>query len=431
MSGTDTNWYSALVDNEEEEVGTLHTISDDDSSTNEELKRLLQQEADYAIEQKQLEREIDAIISDYNINSDEDILDFDEMTSTMPDIVSKVKEEFKAPHQGTLVRADVTIFKDHLSNALATINHPSHTGGCAHLLDDQKRYQERLGNDKISLPVCTKRQDLPDDNALATKWKRYEALKKIHDLECHCRDEVVKIIVVWYPGIMKLLETPMSSLPLELTVKEAFVHIMNNISDVLTTQEDYTNTLGVMLARTYSANGTETLGEYLNKIETDARRMEILGYTYPTNLLIAQCQTTIRNCGISKMELRKLDTEWDSIDQGKPEIGRYKRFKEYYIQKMTIMVADNVSGTKQQHQANSALEKQVSDLMSTVSQLQGDNKVLMTNQEEMASIYNGREEQSMVPNEIATSGGSSSSPGPDMMSYIGQLIKDGIASATD
>ena len=95
------------------------------------------------------------------------------------------------------------------------------------------------------------------------------------------------------------------------------------------------------------------------------------------------------------------------------------------------MVADNVSGTKQQHQANSALEKQVSDLMSTVSQLQGDNKVLMTNQEEMASIYNGREEQSMVPNEIATSGGSSTSPGPDMMSYIGQLIKDGIASATD
>ena len=98
MSGTDTNWYSALVDNKEEEVGTLHTISDDDSSTNVELKRLLQQEADYAIEQKQLEREIDAIISDYNINSDEDILDFDEMTSTMPDIVSKVKEEFKAPH---------------------------------------------------------------------------------------------------------------------------------------------------------------------------------------------------------------------------------------------------------------------------------------------------------------------------------------------
>ena len=119
------------------------------------------------------------------------------------------------------------------------------------------------------------------------------------------------------------------------------------------------------------------------------------------------------------MELRKLDTEWDTKDQGEPNKGRYKRFKEFYIQKITIMVADNVSGTKQQHQANSALEKQVSDLMSTVSQLQGYNKVLMTNQEKISSIYNGREDQSMLPNEIATSGSSSNVPGPEMLSYIG------------
>ena len=141
----------------------------------------------------------------------------------MPDIALKVKEEFKSPHQGTLVQIDVTIFKDHLSNAPATINHPSHTGGCAHLLDNKKRYQEQLGDDTKSLSVCTKRQDLPDDNALATKWKQHKALKKIHDLECHCRDKVIKIIVVRYPSIMKQLATPMSSLLLELSVKEAFV----------------------------------------------------------------------------------------------------------------------------------------------------------------------------------------------------------------
>ena len=35
----------------------------------------------------------------------------------------------------------------------------------------------------------------------------------------------------------------------------------------------------------------------------------------------------------------------------------------------------------------------------------------------------------MVPNKIATSGSSSSVPGPEMLSYIRQLIKDGIASA--
>ena len=86
-----------------------------------------------------------------------------------------------------------------------------------------------------------------------------------------------------------------------------------------------------MLARTYSTDGTQTLGWYLNKIEADACHMDILGYTYPTNLLIAQCQTTIWNCGISKMELRKLDINWDIKDQGEPNKGRYKRFKEYYI----------------------------------------------------------------------------------------------------
>ena len=71
----------------------------------------------------------------------------------------------------------MTLFKDHLSTVLATINHPIHTGGCAPLLDDEKRYQERVGDSTKKLPLCTKQQGLPEDSAIATKWKRYEALK--------------------------------------------------------------------------------------------------------------------------------------------------------------------------------------------------------------------------------------------------------------
>ena len=76
--------------------------------------------------------------------------------------------------------------------------------------------------------------------------------------------------------------------------------------------------LGRMIGRTYSVSGTKTAGGYLNKIEADACCMDILGYIYPTNL-ITQCQATNRNYEISKMELRKLDTEWETKDSGEPE----------------------------------------------------------------------------------------------------------------
>ena len=100
MCNTNSNWYSALVD--KEEVGSLHTISDDNSSTTDKQQHLQQQQliqevAADVLEQDKLVQEIDVIIIDYSsnsnsiINSDEDILDFDEMTTTMPDIVSKVK----------------------------------------------------------------------------------------------------------------------------------------------------------------------------------------------------------------------------------------------------------------------------------------------------------------------------------------------------
>ena len=60
-----------------------------------------------AIKQRRSEKEIDKLISNYNGNSnskvEEDILDFDKMTTSMPDLVSKVKEEYKLPHHGTIV----------------------------------------------------------------------------------------------------------------------------------------------------------------------------------------------------------------------------------------------------------------------------------------------------------------------------------------
>ena len=79
------------------------------------------------------------------------------MTTTVPNIVSKVKEEYKTPHHGTLVQADVNIFKDHLSNVLAIVNHPSHTGGCAHLLHNKTIYREQVGDATRKLPLSTKR----------------------------------------------------------------------------------------------------------------------------------------------------------------------------------------------------------------------------------------------------------------------------------
>ena len=101
-----------------------------------------------------------------------------------------------------------------------------------------------------------------------------------------------------------------------------------------------------MIGQTYNARGRETLGGFLNKIEVVACCMEIPGYKYPTNLMIAQCQATIRNCGISKMELQKLDAKWKHEDNSEPDKRRYKRFKEFFIKKMTIMVADNVDGLR-------------------------------------------------------------------------------------
>lgn len=86
-----------------------------------------------------------------------------------------------------------------------------------------------------------------------------------------------------------------------------------------------------MIGQTYNASGRETLGGFLNKIEVVACCMEIPGYKYPTNLMIAQCQATIRNCGISKMELQKLDAKQEAKDNdlaGKRKFLKRKRHSQ-------------------------------------------------------------------------------------------------------
>ena len=57
MSNTNSNRYSALVKDEEEVVGSLHTISDNNSLTTTEQQQqlLLNEEASDAIELRRLE----------------------------------------------------------------------------------------------------------------------------------------------------------------------------------------------------------------------------------------------------------------------------------------------------------------------------------------------------------------------------------------
>lgn len=115
---------------------------------------------------------------------------------------------------------------------------------------------------------------------------------------------------------------------------------MKNVTNVLNIYEDYTTTLATMIGQNYTTSGSDSLGDYLNKIKADVCCMHILEYVYPMNLAIAQIQTSICNCGISNTELQKVDEEWDTDNSGKPEEGQHTQFKEFCISKLIIMVAD-------------------------------------------------------------------------------------------
>ena len=71
-----------------------------------------------------------------------------------------MKEEFRINVVGVVVRADVQLFKDQVSNVLAKASHQLHSEGCAHLLDDKERYREQVGDISNTLPKTTGRQTM-------------------------------------------------------------------------------------------------------------------------------------------------------------------------------------------------------------------------------------------------------------------------------
>ena len=146
-----TNRYSTLADEAEVEVLSLHSVTDDNYSISTK-QALADKEEQLRIGQLQLEnelrlldnniREVSSNLSNFTQTSkDKDKLNFEdkEMTSVLP--VLELKEELRGSLEGVVVRADVQLFMDQISNSLAMAQHPLHSGGCAHLLDDEARYR--------------------------------------------------------------------------------------------------------------------------------------------------------------------------------------------------------------------------------------------------------------------------------------------------
>ena len=137
--------------------------------------RLLKEEEDRLLKE-QLEildnniKTVSSAFSTYTRTSIDE-LEFEDkdMTSVLPVIV--VKEEYQTGVVGVVVRADVQLFKDQVNNALAKANHPNHSKGCAHLLDDEPRYRERVGNKYVTLPKIAKRETMPSIVTSTVVWK--------------------------------------------------------------------------------------------------------------------------------------------------------------------------------------------------------------------------------------------------------------------
>ena len=252
-------------------------------------------------------------------------------------------------------------------------------------------------------------------------WKYYKQMKKVFNIETHCRDECVKFIVKRYPVMMEQLKNRFDALPLDLTLQATFKHIFSNVTDVVDTREEYVKTHAVLLSISFQASEEDGLFIYLKQVTKLLRRLEVLndGKEYDSELIVAQCQSMIRNLGIRKRELRKIDKDWTKEDKYKPDETRLERFKKYYIAETAILDADEVQSTN--YQANSVIEHKIDNLTTNILKLQNKNSVLMANQEEMASIYkNGG-----VPAEITINGsGASTAKGPELAAYISQLLEE-------
>ena len=142
------NLYGILTNGEEDEdeVGSLHTISDD--SINDSTVQAIAEEAEghrldveIALELKALKTELKQVQQSTAlstiIDDEEDFNLGDDDMTVQPTL--EVSEEYQDKVEGVIVRADIDLFKDHLSNILTTASHPKHSRACAHLLDDEAR----------------------------------------------------------------------------------------------------------------------------------------------------------------------------------------------------------------------------------------------------------------------------------------------------
>ena len=137
-SNSNSNWYGELGDGDKDDIRSLHTISDDSISITTVQAQPIAEEAEVQqfkleIEQelkilntdiKQVNKQVNKVLSTL-IDKDEDKLVFEEEDNDMTVLPTlKVEEEFQNKVVGVITRADIELFKDHISNVLATASHP-------------------------------------------------------------------------------------------------------------------------------------------------------------------------------------------------------------------------------------------------------------------------------------------------------------------
>ena len=332
-SNSHYNRYATLADE-----ATIHSVTDDEYSVlteqalEDEFEQLLISQLQLEDELRSFDdniREFSSNLSNHTTTSeDEDEFDIEDeaMTSTLPAL--EMKKELRGNAVGVTVRADVQQYMDNLSNELAKAQHPLHSGGCAHLLDDVDRYRRRVGEKNATLPLVTKQPEVPGESVTSgVTWKRYDSISKVFNLETHYRNKALELIVDRYPVIMEQLKTDdFDALPLDLNLCQAFDHIMKNVTDVVTTREEYVKTNAKLLTLTCEAGNDDGVQNYFIEVTKITRRLSVLsnGKTYDSDLLIAQCQSKIRDSGISKRELRKIDKEWATEDKDKDAKTRFE-----------------------------------------------------------------------------------------------------------
>ena len=151
-NNSNSNRYREIADGDEDNVGSLHTISDASISITTvkaiaEEAEVQQLELGIAQEFKLLNTDINQVSKRVSkalstlIDKDEDKLAFEDTDNDMTVLPTlEMEEEFQDKVVGIIVRANIELFKDRVSNVLATASHPHHSGGCAHLLDDEDCY---------------------------------------------------------------------------------------------------------------------------------------------------------------------------------------------------------------------------------------------------------------------------------------------------